>query len=76
MAIGSRLGSSLAYILMCNFENKWLKGCPHGVKPVFRRRYVNDLFLLFSMLDHAKKFENYLSFKHGQRKERMVVYLF
>ena len=53
IALGSPLGPALAYILMCSFENKWLKDCPHGLKPVFYRRYVNDIFLLFSLLDHA-----------------------
>ena len=58
IALGSPLGPALAYILMCSFENKWLKDCPHGLKPVFYRRYVNDIFLLFSLLDHAKRFKN------------------
>ena len=30
-AMGSPLGSALAKIFMCSFENKWLKGCPHGL---------------------------------------------
>ena len=45
---------------MCNFENKWLKDCPHSLKPVFYRRYVDDIFI-FSSLDQAEK---YLSSKH------------
>ena len=44
---------------MCNFENKWLKDCPHSLKPVFYKRYV-----LFSSLDQAGKFKKYLSSKH------------
>ena len=37
VAMGSLLGPALANIFMCNFENKWLKDCPHSLKPVFYR---------------------------------------
>ena len=43
-AMGSPLGPALANIFMCSFENKWLKDCPSGLKPVFYRRYVDDIF--------------------------------
>ena len=63
--MGSPLGSALANIFMCSFENKWLKDCPNGLKPVFYRRYVDDIFLLFTYLDHCSpiSFKNYLSSK-------------
>ena len=48
--MGSPLGPALANIFMCNFENKWLKDCPHSLKPVFYRRYVGDIFVLLSSL--------------------------
>ena len=59
VAIGPPLGPAPANIFMCNFENKWLKDCPHSLKPVFYKRYV-----LFSSLDQAEKFKKYLSSKH------------
>ena len=62
--MGSPLGPALAKILMCNFENKWIKDFPHSLKPVFYRRYVDDIFVLFSSLDQAEKFKKYLSSKH------------
>ena len=40
------------------------KDCPHSLKPVFYRRYVDDVFVLFSSLDQAEKFKKYLSSKH------------
>ena len=49
---------------MCSFENKLLKSCPHSLKPVFYRRYVDNIFVLFSSLDQAEKFKKYLSSKH------------
>ena len=54
----------LANIFMCSFENKWLKDCPNSLRPVFYRRYVDDIFVLFSSLDEAEKFKKYLFFKH------------
>ena len=64
VAMGSPLGPALANIFMCNFENKWLKDCPHSLKPVIYRRYVDDIFVLFSSLDQVEKFKSYLSSKH------------
>ena len=58
------LGPALANIFMCNFENKWLRDCPHSLKPAFYRRYVDDIFALLSSLDQAEKFKKYLSSKH------------
>ena len=48
---------------MCSFESKWLQDCPNDFKPVFYRRYVDDIFALLSSPDHADKFK-YLSSKH------------
>ena len=64
VAMGSPLGPGLANVFMSSFENKWLKDCPHGLKPVFYRRYVNDIFVLFFFLDQAEKFKKCLSSKH------------
>ena len=64
VAMGSPLGPVLANIFMCSFENKWLRDCPNDFKPVFYRRYVDDIFALFSSPDHADKFKEYLPSKH------------
>ena len=64
VAMGSPFGPALANIYMCSFKNKWLKDCRHSLKPVFYRRYVDDIFVLFSTLDQAEKFKKYLSSKH------------
>ena len=47
VVMGSPLVTALTNI-MCSFENKWLKYCPHSLKPVFDRQYVDDIFVLFS----------------------------
>ena len=49
---------------MCSFESKSLRDCPNYFKPVFYRRYIDNIFVLFSSLDHADKFREYLSSKH------------
>ena len=61
VALESPFGPALANIFMCSFENKWFKDFLHGLKPVFYRLYVDDIFVLFSSLDHAEKFKTYLS---------------
>ena len=61
---GSPLDPALANIFMCSFENKWLRDCLHGLKHVFSRRHINDIFVLFYSLNHAEKFKKYLSPKH------------
>ena len=64
VAMGSLLGPALANIFMCSFESKWPRDCPSGFKPVFYRRYIDDIFALFSSTDHADKFKKYSSSKH------------
>ena len=49
---------------MCSFESKWLQDCPNDFKPVSYRRYVDDIFALFSSHDHVDKFKKYLPSKH------------
>ena len=61
--MGSPLGLALALIIR-SFENIWLKDCPHSLKPVFYRQYVDDIFVFFSSLDQVEKFKKYLSSKH------------
>ena len=50
------LGPALANIFMCSFESIWLRDGPNDFKPIFYRRYVDDIFGLFSSSDHADKF--------------------
>ena len=59
VAMGSPLDPALANIFMCNFENKWLKDCPHNLRPVFYRWYVDNIFVLISSLDQVEKFKKY-----------------
>ena len=37
---------------------------PHGLKPGFFGRCIDDVFVLFSSMDQAEKFKKYLSSKN------------
>ena len=55
VAIGSPLGPTLANAFMC-YEQKWLDDCPIELKPTYYRRYVDDIFVMFSHPEHLEKF--------------------
>ena len=64
VAMGSPLYPSLANAFLCFHEQIWLNDCPEDFKPVYYRRYVDDIFALFRSPDHLEKFTNYLNSKH------------
>ena len=43
---------------------KWLGQCPNELIPVFYRRYVDDIFVLFESAEHLSKFQTYLNTCH------------
>ena len=43
---------------------KWLGQCPNELIPVFYRRYVDDIFVLFESAEHLSKFQAYLNTCH------------
>ena len=59
VAMGSLLGPAITNIFMCSFESNWLQDCLNDFKPVFYRRYVDDLFVMFSSPNHAATFKEY-----------------
>ena len=64
VAIGSPLGPSLANAFLSYHEKNWLNNCSQEFKPVFYRRYVDDIFILFKSNDHLTYFQNFLNFSH------------
>ena len=48
VAMGSPLGPTLANIFLCYHESNWFKDCPKNFKPIFYKRYVDDIFVLFN----------------------------
>ena len=59
--MGSPLGPTLANAFLAYHEKNWLDHCPDSFKPVFYRRYVDDIFVLFTSPGHLSLFKDYLS---------------
>ena len=64
VAMGSPLGPSLANIFMSYHESIWLMNCPAEFKPVYYRRYVDDIFVLFKSPEHLNQFTKYFNTCH------------
>ena len=58
MAMGSPLGPTMENVFLSFYEIKWLEQCSKEFKPVFYRRYVDDIFILFKSAEHLLKFRN------------------
>ena len=61
---GSPLRLSLPNSFLCHHKTKWLNECPEKFKPVFYKRYVDDIFVLFKRPELVKPFVDYMNSKH------------
>ena len=61
VAMGSPLGPTLANAFLCHYEKEWLDNCPSHFKPIVYRRYVDDIFVLFSSKEHLQPFVDYMN---------------
>ena len=68
VVMGSPLGPSLANAFFAHDEQIWLNDCPDEFKPVYYKRYVDDIFVLFRSTHHLEKFNEYLNTKHANIK--------
>ena len=50
VAMGSPLGPSLAKAFLAHYEQIWLNDFRDEFKPVYYKRYVDDIFVLFRSL--------------------------
>jgi hypothetical protein len=64
VAMGSPLGPTLANIFLCYHERHWLSQCPYSFKPIYFKRYVDDIFCLFNDSNHVQDFLAYLNTRH------------
>ena len=64
VAMGSPLGPTLANAFLSHYEKIWLERCPQEIKPLFYRRYVDDIFVLFESQDKLIKFRDYFNGCH------------
>ena len=56
VAMGSPLGPTLANAFLCHYEKEWLENCPSLFKPIVYKRYVDDIFVLFTDEEHVQRF--------------------
>ena len=80
--MGSSLGSTMVNFFLSFYEIKWLGQCAKEFKPVFYRRYVGDICVLFETAEHLSKFRNYfrtchpnMSFSFEQEKNGNLSFL-
>ena len=45
-------------------RKNWLEYCPVEYRPLYYRRYVDDIFVLFNSAEHLKHFSSYLNSRH------------
>ena len=64
VAMGSPLGPTLANAFLCHYKKEWLDNCPSHFKPIVYRRYVDDIFVLFSSKEHLQPFVDYMNKQH------------
>ena len=64
VSMGSPLGPTLANVFLCHWEEIWLNKCSVKFKPLYYKRFMDDTFLLFSSMDHIKKFFRYINSRH------------
>ena len=46
----------------------WLKDCPKSFKPMYYKRYVDDIFVLFRKPEQVLQFVNYMNKRHKNIK--------
>ena len=64
VTMGSPLGPTMTNVFLSFYEMKWYEQCPNEFKPVFYRRCVDDIFVLFESAEHLSKFHAYLNTCH------------
>lgn len=70
VAMGSPLAPVLANIFMSHHEKIWIDNF-NGSKPLFYRRYVDDIFALFNCHYDAIKFYDFINKQHKNIKFTM-----
>ena len=61
VAMGSPLVPTLANAFLCHYEKEWFDNCPIHFKSVINKRYVDDIFILFSSKEHLQLFGDYMN---------------
>ena len=68
VATGPLLGLSLANVCLCHYQELWLENSPPKFKPVAYKRYIANIFVLFTPKDHLLSLATYMSTRHKDLK--------
>ena len=60
----SPLGPTLANAFLCHCKKEWLDNYPYHFNSIVYRRYVDDIFVLFSSKEHLQPFVDYMNKQH------------
>ena len=63
--MGLPLGPTLANAFLVHFEKNWLKNCPSDFKSHYCLRYVDDIFILFTLPKNLEAFRNFVNGRHA-----------
>ena len=58
------LRPTLANSFLVYHKKNWLEHCPLEHRPLYYRKYVDDIFVLFNSPEHLKRFHSYLNSCH------------
>ena len=64
VAMAPPLDPTLANAFLVCHEKNWLEHCPVEHRPLYYRRYVDDIFVLFNSVEHHKRSYSYLNSRH------------
>ena len=65
---GVALWPTLANTFLCYHEYNWLKDYPKDFKPVYYKRCVDDILVLFNKPEHAQFFLEYMNKNYKNMK--------
>ena len=64
VVMGLLLGPTLANSFLVYHKKNWLEHCSLEYRPLYCRRYVDDIFVLFNSPELLKRFHSYLNSCH------------
>ena len=70
VAIDSPLGPILANAFLVYHDKNWLEHCPLEYRPLYYRRYIDHVFVLFNSAEPLKRFHSYLNSRHLNMKKK------
>ena len=80
--MGLPLGPTFANAFLVHFEKNWLQNCPSEFKSHDCWRYVDDIFVLFTLPKNLEAFRNFvngrnanMSFTNEREKQNRISFL-